>query len=55
MARNTGRGSRIGAVSGRSQVKNPQSGVWTKRSASSGKFIAAKKTGGSFKGIRKEK
>jgi hypothetical protein len=55
MARNTGKGSRIGAVSGSSQVKNPATGLWTKRSTSSGKFVAAKKTGGAFKGVRKER
>lgn len=54
MAKNTGRGSRVGAVSGRSQVKTA-SGVWVKRSATTGRFIEAKKSGGSFKGVRKEK
>lgn len=55
MARNTGRGTRIGSVAGRSQVKNSRTGLWTKRSSSSGKFVAAKRSGGAFKGVRKEK
>lgn len=54
MAKNTGYGSRSGAVTGRSQVRTP-SGTWVKRDTSSGKFLQAKKSGGSFKGIRKEK
>jgi len=55
MAKNTGRGSRAGAVSGRSQVKNPQTGIWTKRSTATGRFVQAKTGGGSFKGVKKEK
>jgi hypothetical protein len=31
MAKNTGRGSRVGAVTGRTQVKNSQTKIWTKR------------------------
>jgi hypothetical protein len=53
MAKNTGRGSRAGAVSGRSQVKT--GGVWIKRDSGSGQFIQAKQSGGAFKGVRKEK
>jgi hypothetical protein len=54
MAKNTARGHRTGAVKARSQVKAP-SGTWIKRDTSSGRFVEAKKGGGSFKGVRKEK
>jgi len=30
------------------------SGTWIKRDTNTGKFVAAKKSGGSFKGVRKE-
>ena len=53
MAKNTGNGSRRGAVKGRSQLKSAN-GTWIKRNASSGRFMDAKASGGSFKGIRKE-
>jgi hypothetical protein len=53
MAKNTGRGSRQGAVTGRSQVRTA-SGTWVKRDTSTGRFVQAKKSGGSFKGVRKE-
>jgi hypothetical protein len=54
MAKNTGQGSRRGAVTGRSQVQTP-SGTWVKRDDSTGRFTQVKKSGGSFKGVRKEK
>ncbi|MBX3314977.1 MAG: hypothetical protein KF906_11720 [Actinobacteria bacterium] len=55
MAKNGAKGSgRIGAVAGRSQVRNPKTGTWTKRDASSGRFLAMKKSGGPFKGVRRE-
>jgi hypothetical protein len=54
MAKNTGRGSRRGAVTGRSQTRTA-SGTWVKRSSSTGRFLQAKRSGGSFKGVRKEK
>lgn len=54
VAKNTGKGRRTGAVTGRSQVKNPTSGLWTKRNTSSGQFVAVKKSGDVFKGVRKE-
>ncbi len=54
MAKNTGKGSRIGSVTNRSQVKNPTSGMWVKRSTASGRFIAVKKSGEPFKGVRRE-
>jgi hypothetical protein len=56
MAKNGAKGSgRVGQVRGRSQVRNPKTGSWTKRDTSTGRFIQAKKSGGSFKGVRKEK
>ena len=55
MAKNGAKGSgRVGAVTGRSQVKNPRTGLWTKRDASKGRFVETKKTGGTFKGVRRE-
>ena len=54
MAKNTGRGSRQGAVKGRTQVKS-SNGTWIKRNSSTGQFMDVKAKGGSFKGVRKEK
>ena len=55
MAKNSAKGSgRNGAVRGRSQFQNPKSGNWTKRDMSSGRFIAMKRSGGPFKGVRRE-
>jgi hypothetical protein len=54
MAKNTGRGSRAGSVAGRSQVRT-SSGTWVKRDSSTGQFMATKRSGGSFKGVRREK
>ncbi len=55
MAGNTGKGHRQGAVAGRSQVRNPRTGQWVKRNAYTGKFMAVKKSGGTFKGVRRER
>jgi hypothetical protein len=57
MAKNppSGDGHRHGQVTGRSQVKNPQNGNWTKRDTETGRFIDQKKDGEPFKGVRKEK
>lgn len=46
---------RMGAVRTRSQVKNPQNGLYVKRDANTGRFMDVKTTGGKFKGVRKEK
>ena len=55
MAKNGAKGEgRNGAVTGRSQVKNPKTGKWVKRDTSSGRFMAMKKSGGPFKGVRRE-
>ena len=55
MAKNTGEGFRRGAVKGRSQVENPQSGRYTKRDTATGEFIDQKADEKPFKGVRKEK
>jgi len=54
MAKNTGRGSRSGAVTNRAQARMT-SGTWVKRDATTGRFLEVKKSGGAFKGVRKEK
>ena len=54
MAKNTGRGSRQGAVKSRTQTSS-KSGVWVKRDSSSGKLLATKQNGGKFKGVRTER
>ncbi len=48
-------GGRVGQVTGRSQVKNPLTGNWTKRDTASGRFMDQKQGGEPFKGVRKEK
>ena len=52
MAKNKpiGDNARVGAVRDRSQVFNPQIQVWTKRDASSGRFMDQKADGEPFKG-----
>lgn len=55
MARNTGTGTRKGAVTGRSQVYNPTTGNYVKRDTATGKFLDVKSDGTPFKGVRKEK
>ncbi len=54
MAVNTGKGSRVGAVQGRSQIFNPATGHYVKRDAESGRFLEVKSDGKPFKGVRKE-
>ena len=51
----TGDGRRHGAVRDRSQVKNPQTGQWVKRNASTGRFMDVKQDGKPFKGVRRER
>ena len=49
-------GSRKGAVKQRSQVKNPKTGLWTKRNGGTGKFMDVKTSSNKpFKGVTKEK
>jgi hypothetical protein len=55
MAKNTGRDYRVGAVRERSQVKNPETGVWTKRDDATGRFMDGKADKQPFKGVRKER
>ncbi|HEX3363965.1 hypothetical protein [Phenylobacterium sp.] len=55
MAKNTNDNYRKGSVSGRSQVQNPKTGLYTKRNDGDGKFMAVKTSGGIFKGVAKEK
>lgn len=59
MAKNTGKGSREGSVTNRTQVMNPQTGDYVKRnenkeSSKTGEFMAVKKDGNPFKGIARE-
>lgn len=48
-------GGREGAVDKRSQFLNPNTELWQKRDADTGRWIDVKTTGGTFKGVRKEK
>ena len=54
LAKNTGVGRRIGAVSGRSQFILP-SGHPAKRDAITGKIMSVKSDKAAYKGVRKEK
>lgn len=45
---------RVGAVKGRTQARNPKTGLWVKRDSRSGQFTQVKKSGGAFKGVRRE-
>ncbi len=48
-------GGRIGAVTGRSQVYNPQTQQWVKRDTSTGQFKDVKQDGTPFRGVRRER
>lgn len=54
MAKNTGKGYRVGAVDNRSQTFNPSTQQWVKRNSDTGKFLDVKQDGKPFKGVRKE-
>jgi len=54
MARNTGRGSRRGAVTRRSQTRGPR-GAWIKRDTITGRFLDCKADPAPFKGVRRER
>ena len=59
MAKDTGKGSRKGAVTGRTQVKNTKTGDYAKRnetpgSPKKGEFMDNKEGGKPFKGVAKE-
>ena len=51
----SGDGHRNGAIKGRTQSYNPQTGLYTKRDTGTGRFMDVKTTGGKFKGVTKEK
>lgn len=59
MAKNTGKGSRKGAVKDRTQTSNPVTEQWVERdeqqgSRTKGEFKSVKKDGKPFKGVAKE-
>lgn len=55
MAKNPPKGpGRKGAVKGRSQSRNPKTGLYTKRDTSTGRFMDTKNGGDPFKGVRRE-
>ena len=59
MAKNTGSGSRVGSVSGRTQVQNTTTGDFVKRdedgtATGKGKFMDVKSDGSKFKGVAVE-
>ena len=57
MAKGKASGSdrRVGAVKGRSQIKNTLTGTWTRRDDKSGKFMDVKADPKPFKGVRRSK
>ena len=55
MASNTGKDSRKGTVSKRTQVYNPSTGHYVKRDSETGRFMDVKSDGKPFKGVVKEK
>lgn len=50
-----GDGHRKGTVRDRTQVLNPQNGLYVKRDSGTGRFMDQKADGKPFKGVRKEK
>lgn len=52
--RKPGDNRRKGAVRRRSQVKNPRTHTWTKRSKTTGRFMATKSARSPHKGVMKE-
>jgi hypothetical protein len=53
MAKNTGNGTRIGIIGGRTQVYNEQNNCYVKRDSETGRFIGCKKDT-PFKDIKRE-
>lgn len=51
----SGDNRRNGAVRGRSQTYNPSNDRWTKRDATTGRFMDQKANNKPFKGVRKER
>lgn len=54
MAKNTGKGTRIGSVKNETQLENEITGTWTKRDHTDGKFTDVKEDEKPFKGVAKE-
>jgi hypothetical protein len=56
MAKNgkSGDNHRIGQVSNRSQIFNPNNDTWVKRNTGNGQFMNVKSDGKPHKGVRKE-
>ena len=59
MAKDTGKGTRIGAVTARTQSKNAKTGDYTKRnetpgSPQKGEFMDGKQDGKPFKGVAED-
>lgn len=52
MAKNTGKGYRIGSVDNRCQTYNPRNDTWSKRDSNTGKILDTK-SGAPFKGVAK--
>jgi hypothetical protein len=50
MAKNTGKGKRVGLIKDRYQKKNTRTGLWDKYDKR-GNYVGTKKTGGPFKSI----
>lgn len=50
MAKNTGKGHRVGLIGGRFQKFNPLTGLWDKYDKS-GNYVSTKKSGGRWKSI----
>lgn len=53
MAKNTGKGFRVGPVRARSQVKSPAG--YVKRDTKTGRFLDVKTDGKPFKGVTRER
>ena len=52
MAKNTGDGTRKGAVIKRVQIQNPITGTFIKLDTDTGRVVEQKKSPGPFKGVR---
>lgn len=52
MAKNTGEGSRRGAIAKRVQIQNPITGTFIKLDTDTGRVLEQKKSPGPFKGVR---
>lgn len=50
-----GDGKRKGSGAGPQPGPRPKTGLWTKRDSSSGQFKSLKKSGGAYRGVRRER